>query len=217
VGTGETSKPNASQNDTPVVTTVTNPPVPTDIELSKVAEAHGEPLVSTADSKPAPGSAQAYVAQPGDSLSKIASHFLGSGSKANRDLIVKANPSLQANENMIIAGKTYQIPAAHKASAKADATVASADSATPAVDDSTAKPASATQDKPSKAESDAGYVYTVQPGDNLTRIARDEVGDVHAVAAIQELNPDKLKGPNHDILIAGSKIRLPGKPLARAE
>jgi Tfp pilus assembly protein FimV len=95
--------------------------------------------------------------------------------------------------------------------------VAASDDATPTVDDTAAKTASATQEKPSKAVTDAGYLYTVQPGDNLTKIARDEVGDVHAVAAIQELNPDKLKGTNHDVVIAGSKIRLPGKALARAE
>jgi Tfp pilus assembly protein FimV len=222
----------AATNDTPpVITSVQAPPTPTDSELSKVAEAHGEPIVSADDTKSAAGSAQAYTAQPGDSLSKIAAKFYGSGTKANRDLIAKANPSLQANENMIIAGKTYQIPGAVKSPARAKTVVAVADNATPTadatntdaadtsttVDDSTAKAASATQDKPAKAAADAGYLYTVQPGDNLTRIARNEVGDVHAIAAIQELNPDKLKGPNHDIVIAGCKLRLPGKPLARAE
>jgi LysM repeat protein len=206
-----------ASNDSPVVTPQPNPPAATDSELAKVAESHGEQLVSVGDTKAAPGSAQAYVAQPGDSLSKIAARFLGSGSKANRDLIVKANPSLEANENMIIAGKTYQIPGAGKAPAKVKTIVAASDDATPTVDDTAAKTASATQEKPSKAVTDAGYLYTVQPGDNLTKIARDEVGDVHAVAAIQELNPDKLKGTNHDVVIAGSKIRLPGKALARAE
>ena len=197
------------------VSTVANPPATTDTELTKVAEAHGEQLVSVNDGKPSPGSVQAYVAQPGDSLSRIAAKFLGSGSKANRDLIVKANPSLQANENMIIAGKTYQIPAEGKAPAKSKA-LAVADNSPTAVEDTTARTAIATDEKPSKVAVDAGYLYTVQPGDNLTKIARDEVGDVHAVAAIQELNPDKLKGPNHDVVIAGSQIRLPGKPLARA-
>jgi len=206
-----------ASNDTPVITPAPTPPAATDSELSKVAEAHGEQLVSADGSKPAAGSAQTYVAQPGDSLSRIAAKFFGSGTKSNRDLIVKANPSLQGNENMIIAGKTYQIPAAGKASAKTHATVATADQTPAAVDDTTAKTASATEDKPSKAASDASYFYTVQPGDNLTKIARDEIGDVRAIAAIQELNPDKLKGANHDIVIAGSKIRLPGKPLARAE
>jgi LysM repeat protein len=216
VATAAAAKNGAPQNDTPVVTQVSNPPAPTDTELSKVAEAHGEQLVQVGDTNGA-GSAQAYVAQPGDSLSKIAAHFFGSGIKANRDLIVKANPSLQGNENMIIAGKTYQIPSAAKPQAKAKDVTASTDGTTPAVDDSTAKTASATDEKPSKAESDAGYSYTVQPGDNLTKIARDQVGDIHAIAAIQELNQDKLKGPNHDIVIAGCKLRLPGKPLARAE
>jgi LysM repeat protein len=207
-----------ASNDTPVITPVPTAPTATDTELSKVAEAHGEQLVAADDTKDAAGSAQTYVAQPGDSLSRIAAKFLGSGIKSNRDLIVKANPSLQGNENMIIAGKTYQIPAAGKtATSKTQAPVATAAQTPTAVDDTTAKTASATEDKPSKAAKDASYFYTVQPGDNLTKIARDEVGDVRAIAAIQELNADKLKGENHDIVIAGSKIRLPGKPLARAE
>jgi hypothetical protein len=212
----DTPRNDSPQNDTPVVTQVNNPTVPTDTELSKVAEAHGEQLVQVGDTT-GTGAAQTYVAQPGDSLSKIAAHFFGSGIKANRDLIVKANPSLQGNENMIIAGKTYQIPSAAKAQAKAKDVTAATDGATTPVDDSTAKTASATDEKPAKADSDSGYSYTVQPGDNLTKIARDQVGDIHAIAAIQELNPDKLKGPNHDIVIAGCKLRLPGKPMARAE
>jgi LysM repeat protein len=215
----ETAPKSDSASNDPPVTQVSNPPVATDSELSKVAAANGEQLVSTDDSKSDAAGAQTYVAQPGDSLSKIAAHFYGSGIKTNRDLIVKANPSLAANEDMIIAGKTYQIPGASKAKVKSN-TIAAApndDSSTTPVDDSVAKTASAVQDKSSKAASDAGYLYTVQPGDNLTKIARDEVGDIRAIAAIQELNPDRLKGPNHDVVIAGSKIRLPGKPMARAE
>jgi LysM repeat protein len=217
----EADAPLASNNNPVVVTPASNPPVATDSELAKVAEAHGEQLVNVDDGKAAAGSAQAYVAQPGDSLSKIAAKFFGSGTKTNRDLIVKANPSLQANENMIIAGKTYQIPAANKAAAKAKIIVARADSAATPTDNTTPSPDSNTdapkQEKPANGVADAGYLYTVQPGDNLTKIARDEIGDIHAVAAIQELNTDKLKGDNHDIVIAGSKLRLPGKPLARAE
>jgi LysM repeat protein len=240
-------------NDAPVITPVktAEATTPSDSDLSKVAAEHGEQLVNADDNSAENGSGQSgtgqsYTAQPGDSLSRIASHFYGNGGKANRDLIIKANPALAANEDMIIAGKTYRIPA--KGAAKPKAAVAEAgasddspalaqatttqdapaqdtraqdtaaqNTAAQALDDSTAKTAAATEDKSSQPVSDAGYLYTVQPGDNLTRIARDEVGDVHAIAAIQELNGDRLKGPNHDILIAGCKIRLPGKPLAKAE
>jgi LysM repeat protein len=218
--------------DSPVVTRIPSATTPSDSDLSRIAQAGGEPIVAADNTRPAP--AKTYVAQPGDSLSKIAARFYGSGGKANRLLIIKANPSLAANENMIIAGKTYKIPAlptpaaaVSSAASVAPEKAAASDSASanpttpPSVDDTAAKTAADTQEKsaPDKlAPADAnGYLYTVQPGDNLTRIARDELGDIHAIAAIKELNRDRLKGPNHDILIAGSELRLPSKPLAKAD
>ena len=44
--------------------------------------------------RPASGGVKAYVAEPGDSLSKIAARQMGANTKANRDAIVRANPSL---------------------------------------------------------------------------------------------------------------------------
>ncbi|MGH7215108.1 MAG: LysM peptidoglycan-binding domain-containing protein, partial [Tepidisphaeraceae bacterium] len=61
------------------------------------------------------------------------------------------------------------------------------------------------------------YWYTVKEGDSLWKIATDQLGDPGAVAAIKELNKDALRGENHDVVIAGSKLRLPAKPVASVE
>ena len=79
----------------------------------------------------------------------------------------------------------------------------------------TAPPTQTKITKPAPTIAAAEYLYTVQPDDNLAKIARDQVGDVHAIAAIQELNGDTLKGPKKDVVIAGTKLRLPGKPLRK--
>jgi LysM repeat protein len=51
-----------------------------------------------------------YVAQPGDTISKLAVDFFGSDSKTNEDAILSSNPSLQQNPDRILAGQTYLIP-----------------------------------------------------------------------------------------------------------
>ena len=194
--------PVATDKRTPVAPTIT------DTALSKVATENGETLV---DASAKPKSAdKSYTAQPGDSVSKIASKYLGSSSKANIDRFLTANPSLQGDPSKLLAGKSYTIPGA----AKADDTTASNDPAPPAA----AATGNDSDDviKAAKPAGDTVYVYTVKPGDNLTKIARDQLGDMHAVASIQELNSDKLKGAKHDVVLVGMKLKLPGKPVAQA-
>ena len=189
-----------------------------DPNLSKVAENNGETLVPVG-TKPKAAAGTTYVAQSGDSVSKIVSRLLGSSNKANVAAFVKANPSLQGDPANLQAGRTYKIPATatdpsvSAAGASVDApmnaplAIASNADADDAIKTATtAKPAG-----------DTVYVYTVKPGDNLTKIARDQLGDMHAVASIQELNGDKLKGAKHDVVLVGMKLKLPGKPVAKAD
>lgn len=138
--------------------------------------------------------AQEVEAVAGDSLSRLASKFMGSSSKANRDAILRANPSLQQDPNKIIAGRKYVIPAAADEAASNDP----------------APPASAPR-RPTAAASPE-YFYVVQPGDSLIRIASEQLGDAKAYIAIKELNKDALKGG--DIVIPNMKLRLPAKPVA---
>ncbi len=48
-----------------------------------------------------------YVAQAGDTLSQLATALLGSDSKEHRELVIAANPSLQADPDRVLAGQTY--------------------------------------------------------------------------------------------------------------
>jgi nucleoid-associated protein YgaU len=144
---------------------------------------------------PDSGGPKPYKAQSGDNVSRIASRFMGGNTRANRQAIIDANPSLQQDPDRVIVGQTYMIPSR-------------SDSAAPAV--SEAQPPDATP------PSGAGTIYTVQEGDSLWRIANDQLGDPSAINAIKELNMGVLQGDDHDVITPGMKLRLPGKPVASA-
>ena len=102
-------------NDTPLITQAPmNPPG----SLQSVAQQHGEQLVGV--DQPAGSTAtnwtnaltggKEYTAQAGDSVSRMAGRFLGGNTKANRDAIIRANPSLQKDPNKVIVGQNYIIP-----------------------------------------------------------------------------------------------------------
>lgn len=160
--------------------------------------------VATHNTTAQPEAGQHYTAAAGDTLSKLAGRFMGGNTKANRDALVKANPSLQKNPNVIVVGRVYVIPGGTGATAAA----ASNDKPRPT------PPAApvATNDKPSL--SGAQYWYTVKENDSLWKIAQDQLGDGNAWAAIKELNKDLLKG-KEDVR-PNMRLRLPAKPLASA-
>ncbi|HEY7089280.1 MAG TPA: LysM peptidoglycan-binding domain-containing protein [Tepidisphaeraceae bacterium] len=199
--------------------------------LAQVAQQHGEPLVTATPGQPqqviqgtgnnsqSMGSPQLagykdYVVQPGDSVSRLATKFFGSNTKANRDAIVRANAALQADPNKLIVGKTYRIP-------------------TVVQTQQTASPMTSTQAPPPQAQmqqtiirpapqaqapqpaTPTEYWYTVKEGDTLTRILREQLGqDESAIPALVELNRDTIANP--DNLRVNMKIKLPAKPLAQA-
>ena len=101
--------------------------------LRDAAKQHGEELVAlggggnstgtaSGSGKSAPAGTKAYVAVEGDSLSKMAGRFLGSNTKANRDAIIAANPTLKQNPNIIVSGRTYNIPTSASSTGVASAT-----------------------------------------------------------------------------------------------
>ena len=190
------------------------PPPNIDPALLKVAQQNGEAIVSEnvpptpanqnqsagplPPLNPAVVATRQYVAQPGDSVTKMAARLMGANTKANRAAIIAANPSLQKNADRVIAGQAYLIP-----------------TATPAVvsEKSTAQTPGQPPDS-SKPAQTAGEIYVVQPGDTLWHIAVSQVGDSGAVAAIQELNRDQLNGGT--TLRPGMKLRLPARRIASA-
>ena len=144
-----------------------------------------------------------YTVEPGDSLSRIALRQMGANTKANRDAIVKANPSLQADPDRVIIGQTYNIPTAAGGGAQAQTP--------PTV---TNPPAVERTPAPIKAAV-AEFWYQVQPGDNLWKIAKEQLGDATTVSAIKELNKQTIK--NWDVLPAGTKLRMPARPIASVQ
>jgi nucleoid-associated protein YgaU len=186
----------------PDQTATATPPAPTNDDLTEAARKRGEQLESANpdgtsaqndDSAPSvSGPTHTYVAQSGDSVSRMAARLLGANTKANRDAIVDANASLQDDPDVVIVGRAYNIPVKGQKVAEAP----TAPAAPPASDDSTA----------------GGNVYVVQSGDSLWSIANDELGDPAAIDQIKDMNQDILRGKDHDVLFPGMKLRLPGKP-----
>jgi LysM repeat protein len=127
---------------------------------------------------------RSYQAQPGDSLSAIALKAYGSNSKANRDAIIAANPALAENRDLIVVGRSYNIPSL---SAAASAPI---------------------QPQPAKP-TDATVTYTVKAHDTLWSIANSQVGSANAVATIRELNKDVLNGS--DRVRPNMKLKLPAR------
>jgi nucleoid-associated protein YgaU len=146
---------------------------------------------------------KSYVALKGDSLSKIAMKFYGDKSAASIKLITDANKELKDPRNLI-AGKTYMIPA----NPKADAAQLAKTGPTTAPSAGSAL-AVATPTTPRNVST---VLYTVKDGDNLWRIATEEVGSAKAVQQIRDLNKDVLKGT--DNVKAGAKLKIPAKVVA---
>lgn len=177
-----------------------------EVEVVPVGQEIGTPLhpatppVSTTTTPPAAASAQkTYKAEPGDSLSKMAGKFLGSNTKANRERIIAANPTLKANPDVIVAGRTYVIPPTDGAAA-------------PSSPPAPVTPAPAATQTPVRSAPE--HIYTVKSGDTLTRIAVEQLGSADAVASIVELNKGVLKDRN--TIHPNMKLRLPAKPIAMA-
>ena len=207
------SKPDASAPDRvaqnvptyqPVVIPQTRSTDPVIARLNAEAQKVGEAIVPVFGSAAQPPAValSKYRAESGDSLSKIAAKVYGNNSKATMAAIVEANPSLRENPNLVIEGRTYNVPQlTNKPGASAP------DFSTP-VATVQAKPQLAQQ----QSMSEAGASYVVEEGDNLTRIAQDQCGTAEALAAIKELNRDLLKGG--DVIRPGMKLRLPAKSVA---
>lgn len=134
-----------------------------------------------------------YVAQPGDSLSRIASRQMGAATPANQAAIIALNPSLQKDPSKVLAGAKYLIPADAWAAAMG----------TP----SQSSPLESPKAEPKAAKT---LAYEVKPGDSLWKIAERELGSANAIATIRQLNADVLG--SSDTVRVGMKLKLPAKP-----
>ncbi|MEM8739393.1 MAG: LysM peptidoglycan-binding domain-containing protein [Planctomycetota bacterium] len=121
--------------------------------------------------------ASTVVVQPGDTLSELASQHLGSA--AQWEALLQANRDQLDSAESLRSGMTLRLPAADRRVATADPSP---------------RPA-------------ARRTYTVRPGDNLTRIARAQLGDGDRWRELFTANADRLETP--DDLFAGQTLRLP--------
>ena len=145
-------------------------------------------------------------AEEGDTVSKLASRYMGANSRANREAIIKANPSMTPDGHLVFSGRTYTIPQPVATSAP----VAIAPTATPAPTKPTPVPAVA--QKPAAPES--GNYYTVKENETLWKIAAAQLGAGIRYSEIKELNADTLKGG--DQVRTGMRLKMPNKSVASA-
>jgi len=98
-------------------------------QLQNTARNHNEELVAPGGSQngvsfPKPpefvarSEGRQVVAEENDTVSKFATKYMGANTKANREAIIKANPSVGPDGSKVFAGKTYTIPAPQGAPAQ---------------------------------------------------------------------------------------------------
>ena len=151
------------------------------------------------NSAPLPAGAREVKAEPNDSVSRLAARYMGGNTKTNRDLIIKANPSLQARPDLVVVGKSYVIPAVPSAQA----------GGAPAPQPAPAQHAPAPQAPAAQPAQPGVTNYTVKENDNLWRIAAEQLGSGARWTEIRDLNQDVLKGSEQ--VHVNMRLKLPAK------
>lgn len=165
----------------PARTTAPRDTIAREVRETRAAEAAAPPTVRDA---PRLAAGNTYTVQAGDNLTRIAKQFLGDGERW--DELLHANADQLDTPKKLRVGMVLKLPA--------DADAAGADSR-----DSMASASRNTSAAPNN--------YTVQAGDNLTRIAAVQLGDGDRWRELYEANADQLASPN--ALVAGQTLRLP--------
>ncbi|MEM7624703.1 MAG: LysM peptidoglycan-binding domain-containing protein [Planctomycetota bacterium] len=157
-----------------------------EVRETRAAEAASPPTVRDS---PRPAPANTYTVQAGDNLTRIAAEFLGDGERWDELLHANAD-QLDKPENLRV-GMVLKLPA-------------DAGGAAPPPREAVAPPSIS---RPARPVATQPKEYTVQAGDNLTRIAARQLGDGDRWRELYEANADQLPSP--DALIAGQTLRLP--------
>jgi len=163
---------------------------------------------ATASASAAPKPVLKYTAKAGDTVSDMAGEFLGSDDQANQDAITKANPSLKADPDHVVAGKSYKIPAPDGLSAA------------PAASPAASKPRATTQpdeDAIIAAGAPRTLRYTAKAGDTLSTMAIALLGSdtPQTREAIISNNPALKENP--DRVIAGQMYWIPAPAASAAQ
>ncbi|HAU38074.1 MAG TPA: hypothetical protein DCX07_10215 [Phycisphaerales bacterium] len=167
---------------------------------------------ATATSEPAPApAARTYVVRAGDSLIKIARTVYGAGREREYKRIYEANKNLMPDEATVIVGQELTIPPLPGAAP----TPAPVRPATTVVE--APRPyREVTLETVARELADATTrraapqrTYTIRRGDNLTKIARETLGDDsrQTIQKLYNANKDKLRSP--DSLPVGVTLEIP--------
>jgi len=184
-----------------------------------------DPNGPTPPARPAPPAPPlTYTAVAGDSVSRMAGRLMGGNNRTNRDLLIRANPTLQNDGNVVVIGRTYVIPKALAAgstgstgstsspqasSPQASSPQASASLAGSPQSGAQPAPRGPTAVEPAARPADSARWYTVKGDDNLWRIAESQLGSGTAWTQIRDLNKDVLKGG--ETVHPNMRLRLPAK------
>jgi LysM repeat protein len=144
------------------------------------------PRAPAAETPPPALGTPRYIAKPGDTLSELAIGLLGQDSKANRDVVVSANPSLQANPDLVVAGQTY------------DRTVSIVEAAVTPI----ATPPAAVEPEPE-------LKYTAKPGDTVSNLAGALLGGETKTNRDAIVNANSSLQVDADRVVAGKTYTIP--------
>jgi nucleoid-associated protein YgaU len=151
---------------------------------------------------PNPAAGHQVKAEEGDTVTKLAVKYMGGNSKANREAIIKANPSMTADGHLVFAGRTYTIPPTAAAQVPVSGAVGNAGQPAPRP---VAEPAT-----PRLAPGTS--LYTVKDNDSLWKIASEQLGSGTRWQELRDLNADVLKGSEQ--VRVNMRLKLPAKSVA---
>ncbi|MDQ3029875.1 MAG: hypothetical protein M3R09_07590 [Actinomycetota bacterium] len=183
------------------------PPLPLAAAFGSRLEA-ARPAVRTAPVPPAdvptviPPDADApgrYTAMDGDTLSNVTGGLLGSDTKSNRNAVVAANPSLQADPDYVRAGKTYVLTLSPQGAVAAASQVRTEARPIP-------QPAAAAE----AVLSDADRVlrYTAQPGDTVSTLAASLLGENSTANRDTIISHNRSLRNDPHLVVAGTTYRI---------
>jgi phage tail protein X len=178
--------------------------IPAKSDVPAAATPVAPPAAATPATPEAPKTVLKYTAKAGDTVTQMAGAFLGSDDQSNQDAIIKANPSLKADPDHVVTGKSYKIPAPDGLSAQADSSAGS-------------KPRPSTQpdaDQIISASAPRTLRYTAKAGDTLSTMAIALLGSdtPQTRDAIITNNPSLKENP--DRVIAGQMYWIPAPAAA---
>lgn len=155
---------------------------------------------------PLPVRPKLYIVRKGDNLSKIAKRFYGpenGNKKINITKIFKANSKSLKSKNKIYVGQKLIIPPLQLTdSDRSQASSVSSTAIFKKIISIGKKPTAVKKQKPKQS-----MWYVVQEGDNLSRIAAEQLDNPNRYPEIAKLNADILD--DEDNIVVGMRLKMP--------